>query len=155
MESDKNYILFCHKPYGFPMRAIFVQMDLIPEKHKNEFDKMYNFEEGININDDEMLQICTFWKLLADDSPSNDDYLFGDDNIPEWFQHSITYYQNEQANRNDMLIKSPRELFDKLKNIKVFKSQNINVVKSLILCEYIDDQMNDPSCRHICSAFHK
>lgn len=137
MTSIKNYLLFCHKPYGFPLRGIFVSEDSIPEENKKDFDKIYNSKENQEISDNSLKNICNFWKLLADNSPSSDEILFGSDNeIPKWVEDSLPYYQNEWSNRNDMSIGSHFALYEKLKSIKQFKRKDVNVTKSILLYEY-------------------
>jgi hypothetical protein len=139
-----EHILFLYKPYSFSIRGLYIPIPLLPNDLKEEFDYLVqnSNQEWIfsldiqtsenswivtfpNFSDEKGIKILRKWEMFADDSPINDDILFVDGVLPEWYEQSEFIFGNKFEPM------SIEEFYNNAKSLN-------NVVKSVIVLEYPD-----------------
>jgi uncharacterized protein (DUF2225 family) len=139
-----EHILFLYKPYSFSIRGLYIPISLLPNDLKEEFDFLHSnsdqewvFNLDIktsenswivtfpNFSDEKGIKILRKWEMFADDSPINDEILFLDGVLPEWYESSEFIFGNKGEK---MTIE---EFYNHAKSLN-------NVIKSVIVLEYPD-----------------
>lgn len=139
--------LFCHKPYGFRCRAIYVPIHLLDNKSKFEIEKMLEYGEILNEIDyqngggtytnkfHDIRNILHKWEMIADDSPAYLIIMYDIDNnrdlheefkkkIPKYHYEVLGYYQKD-------FRMDPLNTYKILKEKTNYKNKEIKVVKSI------------------------
>lgn len=137
MSNTEQYYLFCHQFANFPLRAIFLPVNLLPQSVKNDFNELYNkYGSYFNIVDDGTdTNTIKFFELLADGSPGSYDMAFNYNSFenmeietPDYVKDSIFYY-DYYYNRKDFNIPLRKDM-NSLDLYGLLK-QKYNVVKSI------------------------
>lgn len=109
--DDNSYYLFAHQDNKFPFRAVLIPIKLIPTEIKDKFDKLCEYGEYISQNNvaKEDGSILTYFMMLADNTPSNQDQLFSINvsGVPLWVERSKFIYKslfNWAQSRNEYSI---------------------------------------------------
>jgi hypothetical protein len=110
--DDNSYYLFAYQDNKFPFKAVLLPIKHIPVDVKERFDRLYTSGEFIKMDMPSMDYIdrnnLSYFMKLVDNSPSNYEELFQDEQAPEWiekckFTYKPLYNWVESRNEYTML----------------------------------------------------
>jgi len=108
MIDDNSYYLFAHQDNKFPFKTVLLPIKSIPLEVKDKFESLTKYGEYISPRQvgNEDRDSLSYFMMLAENSPSNDQQLFNSNvsGYPEWLSRCKFTYKplyNWAQSRNE------------------------------------------------------